>query len=84
MSRSSVDFPDPFAPIRPVRPGLKEALSLDSTTRPSGREKDKSFRTTDTWQLRREVAGAPALSQALRRGTGDRPQSSKPFSVRRG
>src|ERR1700739_3623032 len=51
MSRSRVDLPEPFTPISPVLPGPKVALSPDSTTRPFGKEKDRSLRTTDIWQL---------------------------------
>jgi hypothetical protein len=43
--RSSVDFPDPFTPIRPVRPGEKAAFSPESTGVPSGQEKERSAMT---------------------------------------
>src|ERR1700749_2277440 len=51
MSRSRVDLPEPFTPISPVLPGPKVALSPDSTTRPFGKEKDRSLSTTDIWKL---------------------------------
>ena len=45
MSLSRVDLPEPFTPISPVRPGLKDTVRPDSTGAPSGQLKLRSEQT---------------------------------------
>src|SRR5581483_3377276 len=45
MSLSRVDLPEPFTPIRPVRPGPNEVFRPESTQAPSGQLKLRSEQT---------------------------------------
>src|SRR5258708_2549237 len=46
MSLSRVDLPEPFSPIRPVRPGPNEVVRPESTEAPSGQLKLRSEQTS--------------------------------------
>jgi len=58
INDSKVDLPAPFTPIRPVRPGEKEAVRPSKTRRPSGQEKLSSLRT---------MQGPPERAGAVKR-----------------
>src|SRR5690242_7613279 len=71
MSLSRVDLPEPFTPIRPVRPGPKAVFRPASTGAPSGQLKLRSEQTIAAVMRRgSQHVGMIPIRVATPRGVG--------------